>query len=407
MKGGVEGRLARKPINLSVCWVIAIGLFSGLHNAAAQVAFAPATNYVVGSSPHSVVAVDVNGDGKVALVSANANGNTLTVLTNNGNGAFGLKANYSTYGDPVAVVAADVNGDGKVDLITGNNGTLVVLTNTGNGNFVIASQPGVSSFGSIAAADVNGDGKIDLIEAKDGGLLVLTNGGSGTFSLCSSNILSTTWPGGIAMADVNGDGKQSVVVPDYDSSQGNTLTVLTNDGSGNFGSNTTYVVGQGPFSVIAADVNGDGKVDLISVSVFLGALTVLTNNGSGGFGFNATIKVGPEPTAVAAADVNGDGKLDLLSANYGANTLSVAINNSTFPPPTSRPTLNLKPSGSSILVSWPSSSAGWSLQQNSILTDTNWSPSGYSGYDIVDDGTNKSLTIPTPSGSLFFRMLHP
>jgi hypothetical protein len=60
-----------------------------------------------------------------------------------------------------------------------------------------------------------------------------------------------------------------------------------------------------------------------------------------------------------------------------------------------------------MLVSWPTASAGWSLQQNPDLTLANWLPSGYSGYTISDDGTNKSLIIPSQPGNLFFRLLHP
>jgi hypothetical protein len=83
------------------------------------------------------------------------------------------------------------------------------------------------------------------------------------------------------------------------------------------------------------------------------------------------------------------------------------LNTSIFPPPNSTPSLNIKPSGNSVLVLWPSASAGWSLQQNPDLTTMNWSPSGYNGYAIVDDGTNKSLIITPPIENAFFRLLHP
>ena len=82
-------------------------------------------------------------------------------------------------------------------------------------------------------------------------------------------------------------------------------------------------------------------------------------------------------------------------------------NASVFPAPASTPTLTIKRSGNGALVSWPSASAGWSLQQNASLVPKDWLPSGYGGYAIADDGTNKSLTITPPLESLFFRLLHP
>src|SRR5205823_982351 len=89
-----------------------------------------------------------------------------------------------------------------------------------------------------------------------------------------------------------------------------------------------YPVGANPQSVTAADVNGDGKLDLICANWSDGTLSVLTNNGSGGFASsNATYTVGSYPTSVVAADVNGDRTVDLISANSGDNTLSVLTNN--------------------------------------------------------------------------------
>ena len=177
-------------------------------------------------------------------------------------------------------------------------------------------------------------------------------------------------------------------------------------------------VGTGPISVVAADVNGDGKLDLISANVYgdntdIGNLSVLTNNGSGGFVLASTLITGNFgahgnfPVSVVAADVNGDGKLDLISANENNNDLSVLLNTTIFPAATSTPPLNINFQGNKMFASWPSLSPGWSLQQNPDLTTTHWGPSGYNGYTISDDGTNKSLAMPPPPESLFFRLLHP
>jgi hypothetical protein len=135
----------------------------------------------VGNSPTSVVAADVNGDGKVDLICANYfQDNTLSVLTNNGNGGFVSNATLSVGSVPFSVVAADVNGDNNVDLVSANNGanTLSVLTNNGSGGFVSNATLSVGRLPySVVAADVNGDGGVDLICANgmDHTLTVLTN----------------------------------------------------------------------------------------------------------------------------------------------------------------------------------------------------------------------------------------
>jgi hypothetical protein len=126
----------------------------------------------------------------------------------------------------------------------------------------------------------------------------------------------------VAAADVNGDGRLDLISADAGA---NTLTLLTNNGSGVFSFSATLQVGPAPVCVVAVDITGDGKLDLISANLFANppmvanTLTVLTNNGSGVFGSNATLNVGSRPECVAAADVNGDGKLDLISANFGTN----------------------------------------------------------------------------------------
>ena len=294
----------------------------------AQVYFNLSSSPGVGNAPASIAAVDVNGDGKVDLICDDYYDYALSVLTNSASGGFVLSGTYSVGNYPIVVAAADVNGDGKPDLICVNqgSGSLTVLTNNGSGRFVLASSPVVGNGPtSVTAADVNGDGKVDLISAN------------------------------------------------WNSNTGNTLTVLTNNGSGGFVLAGTYSVGYAPYFVTTADVNGDGKLDLITANYGEGAgntLTVLTNNGSGIFGSNATINVGNAPICVAAADVNGDGKVDLISANSGNNTLSVLTNATVFPMTAPIPA----PSG---LVAWwraegnANDSAGTNNGTASNITYTN------------------------------------
>jgi hypothetical protein len=452
-------------MNLITPLLIAFTCFVGLHQAAAQASFAPATNYAVGNNPQSIIAALLDGDGKAGLICANWGDNTLSVLTNTGSGGFGSNSTYTVGSGPTSVVAADVNGDGNVDLICANSGdnSLSVLTNNRSGTLVTAGTYAVGSVGggaqAVVAADVNGDGKVDLICANfgDGTLSVLTNNGNGGFQLASSPAAGLE-PWSLAAADVNGDGKVDLICANFGD---DTLSVLTNNGSGGFAPASTLATGYGLLSVTAADVNGDGNVDLITANQgrypdYVGQLSVFTNNGSGRFALATSPGVGLGPWSVVAADVNGDGKLDLIcvtprgdshgtlsvltndgsgsfeaAGSYGVpngaecviaadvngdgkvdlistgdSTLSVFVNTSIFPSAAFTPTLKIHPQGNGVVVSWPSASAGWSLQQNSDLTATNWSPSGYSGYGISDEGTNKSLTV-APTRSLFFRLLHP
>ena len=362
----------------------------------------------------TIIAADLNGDGKVdlACVCAYPSG-PLKIFTNDGSGGFVAAGSYATSNTRLWLAVADINGDGKPDLICQGTdsitATMMVLTNAGNGTFAAAPAP-ATTFKSwfCIAADVNGDGKPDLIDFPFNNnhyLRILTNAGDGTFTLSSTNEANTVWPGSLSAVDVNGDGHVDVIVSIYNSGGGNTLFVLTNDGTGILGSNAIYTVGTGPLSVATADVNGDGMVDLITKGRH-SDLTILTNNGSG-FGSNTTLNAGSSTQvlggSVVAADVNGDGRLDLITADYNSpGTLSIWSNTLTF-----LPKLAVSRSSNNVYVSWPSQWtgwAGWTLQQNTDLNTANWTAFG--GI-IGDDGTTKTATNSSPTGNIFFRLSHP
>jgi len=436
-----------------------------VHQAAAGTGnFATATTYQVGSGPTCVAAVDINGNGKVALVSANVNDGTLTVLTNNGSGGFGSNATINVGSGPnsypLSVAAADVNGDGRPELISANlgDGTLTYLTNNGSGGFGYKATLNVglnraSAPAFVLVADVNGDGKPDLISANTGDntLTVLTNNGHGGFVL-SATITVGTYPVSVAAVDIKGNGKIALISANEN---GGSLTVLTNAGGGRFGSNATLNVGSGPSSVVAADVNGDGKPDLICANYNDGTLNVLENNGSGGFVFNATLTAGSGPLCVAAMDINGDGWPDLICANSGDGTLTVFTNNESgkfglqatlgvgsdsgsYPQfviatdvnsdglpdlisanyndnslsvllngagASGSPALSLSLTDpNTIVVSWPSSANGFLLQYNSDLATQNWL--NFTGT-INTVGSTKSATITPLAGNQYYRLYHP
>nr|GFC98151.1 hypothetical protein [Tanacetum cinerariifolium] len=130
----------------------------------------------VRSSPNDVAVADINNDGLLDILTANAprtiyyaNSGSVGVLLGTGAGSFGAVTTFTTNSFPNSIAAADVNGDGKPDVITTFSGVDVML-GTGTGSFgAVTSYPGGNNNAvDVAVADVNGDGKPDLLTANSG-----------------------------------------------------------------------------------------------------------------------------------------------------------------------------------------------------------------------------------------------
>src|SRR5262249_31915145 len=122
--------------------------------------------YTVGGSPTAVAIGDFNRDGKLDIVTANANG-TVSVLLNNGNGAFGATQNYAVGGPAKSVAVGDCNHDGFLDVVT-TGAEVDLLLNNGNGAFGAYQKVGPAG-SSVVAADFNGDGFPDLAQIDPNG----------------------------------------------------------------------------------------------------------------------------------------------------------------------------------------------------------------------------------------------
>jgi len=317
--------------------------------------FAAQQTFATGVNPESVTTADVNGDSKPDLIVANVHDNTLSVLLNTtAPGAttpsFATQQTFATELNPDSVTTADVNGDGKPDLIVANanNNAVSVLLNTtapGATTPSFATQhPFVTGMNpvSLTAADVNGDGKPDLIVANAASLTVsvllnTTAPGATTPSFATQQTFATgANPRCLTAADVNGDGKPDLIVANQGSDTVSVLLNTTAPGATtpSFATQQTFATGTHPVSVTAIDVNGDGKPDLIAaipndnnVSVLLN--TTAPDATTPSFATQQTFATGTNPFSVTAADVNSDGKLDLILANANDNTLSVLLNTTT------------------------------------------------------------------------------
>ena len=297
---------------------------------------------------------DFNGDGKLDLALASTNcqfvpcpAGVVSVFLGHGDGTFSNPANFGSAPAPFFIVAADINGDGKVDLITANNCVsncgnaaplaVSVLLGDGKGGFQksIDTELDNKQYAFwIAVGDLNGDGIPDLATSDyclsgcnplDSTMSILLGNGNGTFTAGGDYTL----PGGltsIVMQDFNRDGFLDIAATNVN----NAVVIYLGDGTGGLTGPTFFAVGKDPSSIVAGDVNNDGIVDLATgnfaeLESLSASVSVLLGKGDGTFSGRSDSPTGNAPQGIIAADFNGDGLLDLANANFNDGTVSVLL----------------------------------------------------------------------------------
>ena len=224
------------------------------------------------------------------------------------------------------VTVSGITGNGTLGLNLVDDGSIRDLAGnplTQQNAPVVFKAPQAFAAGTfpirMALADVNGDGKPDLIVVNANGLAsktpstvsVLLGNGNGTFQ-ARQTFSGGIDPGPVAVADVNGDGKADLVVPNEAS---RSVNVLLGNGNGTFQTEQLFSTDPDPSSLAIVDVNGDGNLDLAVCNAGSNSLDVLLGNGNGTFQAQQSFATGGYTASVAAGDVNGDGKPDLIVAN--------------------------------------------------------------------------------------------
>ena len=355
---------------------------------------APGSPVPVQAGPGNVLIGDMNNDRKLDLVVASAQARSITVIEGKGNGQFGAVLSNTTVADaPGEMAIGDLNGDGKLDVALASHDSYGVVLLTGDGKGGLAQAPAspiVMKLGrhphthGLAVADINRDNKLDLLTCNnaDNDISLALGDGRGNFSrapqtfpvgpspypFAVGDVNNDGWPdivatasatgpsrreqlplsraltlllsdgkGGLtphqlplrtgeswfaAIADVNGDGKPDIVATHHEL---NAITVLLGDGRGGFteANGSPFDFGVSLFNLIITDVNRDGRMDIVATSG--NSLRVLLGDGRGAFNPEAPIPVGPGAWRVAAADLNGDGAIDVVTSNSDSNSLSVLL----------------------------------------------------------------------------------
>ncbi|MET0621938.1 MAG: FG-GAP-like repeat-containing protein, partial [Pyrinomonadaceae bacterium] len=291
-------------------------------------------SFDVGADPRSLTAADFNRDGNLDLATLNTGSGNVSVLLGTGTGGFAAARTFSTGTDvfSLSMRPGDFNGDGRVDLAVANssfpgpNGTVSILLGDGAGNFGAPAQfaSGGANSSDVAPGDFNGDGKTDLLVANGGTSTVslLAGDGAGGFAApVNFNVGSS--PRSIAVGDFNGDSKPDAAVANYGTQGGSTspVSILLGDGAGGFNAGNNVAAGPELGQVLSADLNGDGKLDLITKSTSYEIL-LLQGDGAGNFSPAQTVAV--DYGTIATGDLNGDGVPDIV--NSGGNQLTVLLN---------------------------------------------------------------------------------
>jgi len=294
-------------------------------------------------TPIGVALGDVTGDGQLDVVTSchPSTGGVVTVRPGLAGGTFGNATLYPT-GTPTAARVAlhDLNNDGRLDIVASylRGGVYMgIMMGLAGGSFSPIRTYGTNSFEShsMTLANLNGDGQIDLVQAGfTNDLVSVRLGQSGGFR---ADVVYSAGTGGRiraeAVGDVNGDGQPDIVVVDGNTHQ---VGVLLGQATGGFAAGVPYSCGAGstPNGVALGDVNGDGRLDIITANSGTQSVGVLLGQAGGGFApvITHTTGTNTQPIYLKLADVNGDGRLDIVTVNMPSifltqtATISVLLN---------------------------------------------------------------------------------
>lgn len=316
---------------------------------------APVLTTVLTQDP--LLIADINGDGKDDIIQVHPwnSPSTVDVWLSNGDGTFKQGQSYQI--SPATLqggLLTDVNGDSKIDILAVDSqtpGLVRTLLGNGDGTFQAATSVTLPSQAptDLVFADFNGDGRPDFAGIATTGQVVIYLQEGGNFVVTGSPLTtpdSNYGICGLSAGDLTGDGKADVITVNCGDGDDNTVSVYVNNGEGTFATGVYYAdansAGTSPANLYSqaatiADVNGDGKADIVLSNGYGGDVTILLGNGDGTVNVpNVGYAAGGYPESPAlVADFNGDGLPDIMLIDdeysfaylrgYGDGTFRAAV----------------------------------------------------------------------------------
>lgn len=296
-------------------------------------------SFLVGRDPRAVALIDVNGDGQLDIVTANAGSRDVSVLLGERGGNFTRGPSSPARLEPAWMATADANGDGHPDLALAEHESyrIAVLLGDGTGRFRPADgSPFQFLFTKpqhahgLAFGDFDGDGRVDIVTANNAGqsLSVLVGDGRGRFMTArGSPVRISRLTAGLAVGDLTGDGNLDVVAPGEGAAD---LTVLVGDGRGAAHVREPRVrLPTSGNAVAVGNLDRDPAPDVVVAHNESAFLTILLGDGRGGFSQGPALHPGHIARNPVLRDVNGDGATDLVLVDVQASRVTLWLGDGT------------------------------------------------------------------------------
>lgn len=292
--------------------------------------FRPAPGPPLAVTAHLMAVGDVNNDHNLDLAITEHDSFGVVVLLGKGDGQFAaasgspFPALRGVRPHNHGLSIGDVNSDGNLDLTTSNyeDNSVSLLLGDGRGNFAPASgSPFAVGRGPYnhTLGDLNRDGNLDVVtpNVRDNNVTVLLGNGKGGFIAAAGTPSSVEYrPYYTAIGDLNSDGKPDLVTTHDDI---NKMAVSFGDGRGAFAPapRSPLDLDSRGYEVIITDVNRDAKMDVVVGNVAVNRVSVFLGDGKGNItpAPGSPYATGKGSAAFALGDVNGDGKIDIVTAN--------------------------------------------------------------------------------------------